>query len=138
MSNSKRRQEFIDQLIKSIPDKPADLVEKNARLFLRHAKTHSRLAEMSCNGHPIQGRCPPVGCDMVAYNARVNKLQNEWDAYIEKREGQIEKRITTLASELGIVANFGGDPRGFTVKLQLPDGAYNSWGGKEDGFGVPS
>ena len=126
MPNAKQREVFISQLVKSVTGKPAELVEKNARLILRHAKTHGRLAEMSCNGHPIQGRCPPVGCDMVAYNARVNKLQNEWDVYIEKREGQIEKRIATLASELGIVANFGGDPRGFTVKLQLPDGAYNS------------
>lgn len=31
-----------------------------------------------------------------------------------------------------------GDPRGFTVKLFLASGKWNSWGGAEAGYGVPT
>jgi hypothetical protein len=33
--------------------------------------------------------------------------------------------------------DFGGDPRGYTVKVHLPNHAYNTWGGAESGYGVP-
>lgn len=29
-----------------------------------------------------------------------------------------------------------GDPRGYPVKLQLPSGRYNTWGGREEGYGI--
>ena len=74
---------------------------------------------------------------MPAWNARVNKAQDRLDAYIEKREGQIERRITAICAELGLSPNFQGDPRGYTVKVALPNGAYNTMGGREDGWGVP-
>lgn len=28
------------------------------------------------------------------------------------------------------------DPRGYPVKLELPSGRYNTWGGAEGGFGI--
>lgn len=31
-----------------------------------------------------------------------------------------------------------GDPRGYCLKLHLPDGSYNTWGGKEAGYGIGS
>ncbi len=30
----------------------------------------------------------------------------------------------------------GGDPRGYTLKIHLPTERYNTWGGKEEGWGV--
>ena len=30
------------------------------------------------------------------------------------------------------------DPRGFTFKVFFPSEIYNTWGGKETGFGIPS
>jgi hypothetical protein len=58
-------------------------------------------------------------------------------ARIEKRQAQIEKRIAAICDQLGIRPDFGGDPRGYTVKVHLPTGASNTWGGREDGYGVP-
>ena len=33
---------------------------------------------------------------------------------------------------------FNGDPRGYAVKILLPSGRYNTMGGREEGWGVPS
>lgn len=131
------RERFIATIARSCSGHPVHIVTRNATLILRHAKTHGRLAEMSCNGHPLQSVCPPQGCDLKAWNDRVKRAQEKHDAWIEKREAQIERRISELASEIGCKANFGGDPRGYTVKLILPGGEYNTWGGKEEGYGVP-
>ena len=107
-------------------------VEQTCSLIVRHAVTHKRLAEESCNGHPLQGAYPPVLIE------RMNKLQEEWDARIEKRTAQIEKRITDLIDSLPMTptgklgAYFGGDPRGCTVQISLPPGQEkhsNSWSG---------
>lgn len=146
MATAKERQEFITRFCTEFQGKPAPgggrgwtfpECQHAARLILRHAATHGRLEVETCNGHPIQGQCPPAGCDMPAYNARVNKLQAAWDARIERQEAQAEKRIAEICAPFGIVPNFGGDPRGYTVKLKLPSGAYNTWGGSGDGYGVP-
>ena len=136
-SRTAERENFTAQLTRALPTMPPHVVAHYARLLVRHSVTHGRLAEMSCNGHPLQSVCPPAGCDMPAWNARVNKAQDRLDAYIEKREGQIERRITAICAELGLSPNFQGDPRGYTVKVALPNGAYNTWGGREDGWGVP-
>jgi hypothetical protein len=37
----------------------------------------------------------------------------------------------------GLVLNhFESDPRGYAVYLDLPDGSYNSFGGRECGYGI--
>ena len=137
MASAKERDQFIAQMVRALPSVPVQHVTEAARLILRHAKTHGRIAEAQCNGHPLQSVSPPNGCDMQAWNARVNKAQDAHDAYCEKREKQIERRIAELAEQIGVKAYFGGDPRGYTVKLHLPSGAYNTWGGAESGYGVP-
>lgn len=112
MKPTKERDQFIATLQKALPAVPAHILAYNAGLIMRHAKTHGRLAEMECNGHPIQSVCPPQGCDMKAWNARVDKLQKEHDDYIEKRTAQIEKRITVLCHNIGAVPRFGGGSKG--------------------------
>lgn len=126
--STNEREAFIAQLVRALPDFPAPLIVRNARLIIRHAVTHGHLAEQSCNGHPAQGS-PSMDV------ATVNRLQEKWDARIAKREAQIERRIAELCAEIGIAVHFGGDPRGYTVKVQLPNGASNTWG--RDGWGVP-
>ena len=37
-----------------------------------------------------------------------------------------------------MVADVTGDPRGYCLKLHLPDGSYNTMGGKENGYGIGS
>jgi hypothetical protein len=49
----------------------------------------------------------------------------------------IRHRIKKLAKERDFGVKFKDDPRGYTVRLLLPSGAYNTWGGKEEGYGVP-
>ena len=83
---------------------------------------------------------------IVRHNAaRYATIQERWcseemsdrtTAALEAKEQRIEARITSLLQPHGITVKFGGDPRGFTVKLHLPSGRSNSWGGPEEGFGI--
>jgi len=37
----------------------------------------------------------------------------------------------------GLILNhFENDPRGYAVYIDLPDGSYNSFGGRENGYGI--
>ena len=60
--------------------------------------------------------------------------------YKDQRDG-IKKGLDNLLDEYQMksCAGFkvGGDPRGYTLKMILPSGKYNTFGGKEDGWGVP-
>lgn len=56
---------------------------------------------------------------------------------LELSDAQHEDAIRALLSGTGVKASRGGDPRGFAVRLHFPDGTYNTWGGKEHGYGVP-
>jgi len=124
------REQFIAILQKELPAVDSGTVYRAARLLMRHAATHGRLAEESCNGYPTQGSpSMPIEC--------INKLQNAWDARISKKKKQIEARMSAIAAELGLGIDFGGDPRGYTVKVFLPSKRYNTWGGEESGWGVP-
>ncbi len=48
------------------------------------------------------------------------------------------QRIERACQPWGIKPNFSYDPRGACVKLLLPSGRWNSWGGKEEGYCVPT
>lgn len=130
MATTKEREQFVAFMQRELATFPPAEVEQAARLLLRHAATHGRLAEESCNGHPAQGS-PSMDVKSLG------KLQEKWDARIEREEKRIEKRIGEICAPFGIRPDFGGDPRGYTVKLFLPSGKYNTWGGKESGYGVP-
>lgn len=83
-----------------------------ARLILRNAATVQRLAIVHCNRKMIVGE------------------QKQWEA--------AKNRIKVACEPWGIKAKCNGDPRGECVKLILPSGRYNSWGGAEDGYCVPT
>ena len=108
-------------------------IKRAGLLILRHAKSYQRIQTMACNGPqhlqtPYYWERPKL--------ARIK--EDEWDTWMEKREKQLESRLHALAAEIGVTLSLGGDPRGFTVKLMTPkSGKYNSWGGAEDGWGVP-
>lgn len=130
-ATKKDREEFVAILSRECPLIDAVRVAQIAGRIMRHAATIGRLAEESCNGHPMQGNAHIDA-------QRLNKLQDAWDARIERQEQAAQAHITKAAEELGLVPDFGGDPRGYTVKIKLPSGRYNTWGGKEDGWGVPT
>ena len=112
-----------------------DGIFETCSLICRHAVTYHHLQEASCNGHPAMG-------DPVISVERANRLQEKYDEWIAKREGQIERRINELVASLPLVngepirADFSGDPRGATVKLVMPDGRYDDWG--QRGLCVPT
>ncbi len=66
------------------------------------------------------------------------------EGYVEKKRGSIRDRVAIELAKLGLLGkrgcgySVGGDPRGYTLKLQLPTKRYNTWGGKEEGWGVPN
>lgn len=74
------------------------------------AKQHHTMQERACNGEMTD-----------AHETRLLNIENE---------------IAERAGALGLKAHFDGDPRGFTVKLHAANGAYNTWGGKETGYGI--
>jgi hypothetical protein len=55
----------------------------------------------------------------------------------EKRMQSLEDKVRTVLGRAGLILNhFNGDPRGCAVYIDLPDGSYNSFGGREDGYGI--
>jgi len=55
----------------------------------------------------------------------------------EQRKQKLQERIKTLLDRTGLVLNhFESDPRGYAVYIDLPDGSYNSFGGRENGYGI--
>jgi chromosome condensin MukBEF MukE localization factor len=110
VSYQKDRDEFISVVIQEGGD------VETARLLLRHAKTYDRIQEMWCS----------------------EEMSDRRRGALEKKETNLERRITELAERFGAKVKFGGDPRGFTVKLLLKSGRWNSWGGASEGFGVPT
>jgi hypothetical protein len=55
----------------------------------------------------------------------------------ERRKQDLQTRIKALLEQTGLVLNhFESDPRGYAVYLDLPDGSYNSFGGRESGYGI--
>ena len=57
--------------------------------------------------------------------------------YADKHD-QVRASLKNIAKRHGLElrAKVGGDPRGFCLKLILPDGTYNTLGGVEDGYGI--
>ena len=55
----------------------------------------------------------------------------------ERRKENLQTRIKAVLESTGLVLNhFNSDPRGYTVYLDLPDGSYNSFGGRQCGYGI--
>ena len=49
----------------------------------------------------------------------------------ERRKQNLQTRIKTVLERAGLVLNhFNSDPRGYAVYLDLPDGSYNTFGGR--------
>ncbi len=49
----------------------------------------------------------------------------------------LEKSIRSAVERAGLTLNhFNGDPRGYAVYLDLPDGPYNTLSAREHGYGI--
>jgi hypothetical protein len=88
--------------------RPLPNVTQDASEIHAHARQLHKLAEADCN-------------------TGLTKRQ-------QAREDLLQRRTVALLEPYGLKAKFGGDPRGYVVKiLGLPG---NTWGGDSEGFGV--
>jgi hypothetical protein len=50
---------------------------------------------------------------------------------------RLEDKIRAVLGQTGLPLNhFNGDPRGYALYVDLPDGFYNSFGGSDHGYGI--
>jgi hypothetical protein len=64
-------------------------------------------------------------------------MSDENRARAESVEAGLERDIIEIAHGFGLKVRFGGDPRGFTVRLLAPkEDVYNTWGGPIHGYGI--
>jgi hypothetical protein len=104
-------QEERAAFIKVAADNGIDL--QDATSILRAATTLERIATAQCNRD-------------------LTRREERQDAAAERRVERICEKYP------GVTPDFSGDPRGYTLKLHLPNGQYNTWGGAPVGYGVPS
>jgi hypothetical protein len=99
------------ELSQDIPEGcPRPLFAEACSRLQRLAKRHHRLQEHECN--------------------------RGLSAKEQKKEARIEAQARVLVEALGWKLRVGGDPRGYTLKVLLPSGRYNTWGGAEEGWGI--
>jgi hypothetical protein len=112
-----------------------------ARALLAKAKTLHRIAELECSSEAADRdrvRCPaetskgryPCCCDF-GYTV---PGQHETVPRVSARGAQIEYLIEQLLKPTGVRASFQGDPRGCVLKIHVPSGKDEGWGG----VGVPT
>lgn len=126
MSYQKDRDEFVAVIAEECQNKAAmatyraNVPPENrtgsavdlARLILRNASTIQRISVNECNRELTPGE--------------------------RKQDEACQRRIMEACQPWGILPRFNGDPRGCCVKLLLPSGRWNSFGGAEDGYCVPT
>ena len=118
MSYQKDRDEFVGVIVTEIGRSGAgvDNFTPDAialvRLILRNAAMIQRLATKFCGRDLTPGEV--------------------------KAQEHAKARIVAACKPWGIKPDFQGDPHGACVKLLLPSGRWNSFGGQEDGYCVPT
>lgn len=119
MRATKEKFEFVAVLARIYPF-AAEFIADLAQRLMRAAGTHQRLMTEACN----------------------NGLYDADENGESPRVMRIRKKINALllhsSKDIKVTPKFSGDPRGYTVKLLFPTGQYNTWGGAEEGYGVPT
>ncbi len=107
--------------------------------LLRHAATLTRLAELSCSSKAADRDrvpCPATRGGRCLCEAMFPTQPHGTVPRIDVRADRIGDHVIALATRHGARADLSGDPRGYVVKLHLPSGRWNTWGGQESGYGV--
>lgn len=127
---TKKGRELSEKLLPSIGTQELEICS----LLARHATSYARIQEGWCNGHFMMGN-PNISVQ------RANKMQERYEKWLDRRETHIENLLDCLVARLPLVNDkpitikYGGDPRGATVKLIMPDGRNDDWG--QEGICVP-
>lgn len=106
----KQREQFIVDLTKHAPKAQ----QWHAERIMRYGATYGRMQEDWCN----------------------REMSDKETERVERREKRIEEKVTKILGEIDCKPVFGGDPRGNTIKIVLPDGYADDWG--REGLCVPT
>lgn len=160
MSSCNEYAEFLAHLCLETGARPHQ-VAPLARRLRRLATSHQRRCEVACNGCRA---CNGSGEQEREVPINHWKVKREKRACPRCSTDTLEDAIRAVCGELdqlrrdcivakcadcahcGLTASklppfdvrFSGDPRGFTVRLLLPSGTYNTLGGASEGYGVPT
>lgn len=106
--------DFAALVARKCPTAQRSQVAHVVTVLVRTAGRLRRLAEKDCN----YGLTPR---DERAWNRAVDLVKTQCQAI-------------GLTAELVL----HGDPRGYVLRLRFADGTFNTWGGEEGGYGVPT
>lgn len=109
---NKEQLEFVAMLGQEFPTAKPKVLGEMAHRLMALARKAQKNAEDYCN------------------------LPNHQDQSNEIREAVL-KVIEEHGLKSCLAPRVTGDPRGYCLKLHTPSGRYNTWGGKEEGYGVP-
>ena len=106
-------------------------------VLLNNAPTLPKLADGRLDVARIYG----VARKFCRLAARMRKLaehacNRELTKAEEREDGRVDAAFKALCAEIGCRAYLSGDPRGLCAHIVFPNGAHNTWGGRECGWGV--
>lgn len=122
-------------------DPPRWELTRKCRRHVREDNIQKRIEEI-CAAVPAKWRVRSKNFRSSVYKVGKRKaavqrwLDRQLALPTSERKGGFKAEDAYLEKH-GVVPIFGGDPRGYTVKILLPDGSSNTWGGFECGWGVP-
>lgn len=124
MTKQQLREEFVGVMAREVPSMPL----RDVRAIMRHATTLHRLAEAQCNGDwPCDNGerrvVPCVRCEGGYHPSVLNKAKVCPDC-------RTCDRVQALCAPHNVQPCFQGDPRGCVLKLKVPSGFGNDWGGE--------
>lgn len=143
-ASKKTREEFIEALLSHLPEKihGKDWSWFNdgrpfAQRLMRYGATLGRIAEMDCNSpdYPSYAWKLPEPERIATFK----RIDQRWQESLDRnqlKEERIRAKVTELCARFACKPVFQGDPRGNTLKIQVPDGYTNDWGG--EGICVPT
>lgn len=107
MTRKEEKSQFVRHLIECLPGRDREHLETVARLLYIDGATLARLYEIDCS----------------------EKLSEAQQETHDRRKKDIEDRVTRRLNDLGLTFEFNDDPRGYAIKVKLPNGRNNNWGG---------
>lgn len=127
MARTNATQKLADTLLAHAPGLMPPKRESNE---VRIAKGPARIA-----------RAQMIARILRSLGKRIHKhAENECNREVSAREtARDEETCETfriVCASIGCKANLSGDPRGHCAHVVFPDGAHNTWGGAEHGWGV--
>jgi hypothetical protein len=127
MKTNKKYWEILGRNERVLPEGYEERQHFMETLFIirRLAKKHQRFAEMECNGVGFvrgttyyAGKIDEYARREYGYSVRsAYTVPGSEETIFTIESNKIETRITALATGIGLVALFQGDPRGFTVRI---------------------